>query len=212
MNKVLEEIKSIPGIIGGYIFNSQKGITAGNLPMIFKEDRLQRIAGMLIKMYSNGRSNFQDILEISIYYDESVLIIREIDASTYLIILCDPSINENLLTMSLNLVIDDLKKQEEPQEKISMPDNSQKNEINRERLLNEGPMSKNLKGMQTALAKIVGPMAKIIFIDALNEWGKTEQPSFSSITSLLKILDMEIGDPEKISYYRELIKPYMPNE
>jgi len=199
MNKILDEIKSIPSIIGGFIFNSQKGITASNLPMIFKKDRLQKIAEMLIKMYSSSKSNFSDILEISIYYDESILIIRDIDDSTYLIILCDPSINENLLAMSLNLIINGLKKQEEPQ----------KNEINGETLLNKGPMSKNLKAMQAALTKIAGPMAKIIFIDALEEWGKTEQPCFASIKTLLKILAREIDDPEKINYYQNLIKPYM---
>ncbi|MDM8536385.1 hypothetical protein QUF70_06495 [Desulfobacterales bacterium HSG17] len=215
MNKILDEIKSIPGMIGGFIFNSQKGIRASNLPMIFKEDRLQKIAGMLIKMYSNGRTNFSDILEISIYYDESVLIIRDIGDSTYLIILCDPSINENLLTMSLNLVMGDLKKQKEPHEKISISESGKnknigpKNEINGENLLNEGPMSEKLKGMQTALAKIVGPMAKIIFIDALDEWVKIEQPGFSSINTLVKILGREIGDPEKTIYYRNLIEPYM---
>jgi len=213
MDRVLDEIKSIPGIIGGFVYNSQKGIAASNLPMIFKQDRLQTIAKMLIKMYSSGSTSFPDIFKISIYYDESILMIRNIEASTYLIILCDPSINENFLAMSLNLIMADLKKNlvsqlsavsENPEE--NKPEESK---IDGEKLLNQGPMSEALKEMQTALSKIAGPMSKIIFIDALNEWGKTGQPSFSSINDLIKILENEINDSEKMNYYRDLIKPYI---
>ncbi|QTA83927.1 Uncharacterized protein dnl_63520 [Desulfonema limicola] len=225
MDKILDEIKSIPGIIGGFIYSSQKGISASNLPAVFKQDRLQTIAKMLIKIYSSGVTCFPDMLEISIYYDESILIIREISASTYLIIVCDPSINENFLAMSLNLIVSDLKKAaitQKEQNNIeqafvaaksgkNIPDKNiiDKNIIDGEQLLNQGPISENLKNMQTALAKIAGPMAKIIFIDALNEWVKTSRPSLSSINVLINILEAEINDPEKMDYYRELVSPYI---
>jgi len=60
--------------------------------------------------------------------------------------------------------------------------------------------------MKDALVKIMGPIAEIVFTDSLDSWMTSGEPSTSSIPLLLDILDSEIGDPEKITKYREMIE------
>ncbi len=210
MKQVIEELKAIPGVVGGCIFDSRKGIIANNLPPIFKEAKLSNIGKLLSKMYASGKNNFSDITEISLYYEESVVIVREASANMFLIAICDPSVNLNLLSMSLNLIMDDfgslsgidmrpVESPEPPAEKIFTADE----------LLQSGPMANDLNGMKSALAKVMGPMAKIIFIEALEEWLKRDTPSYASLENLIAILDKEINDEDKAAYYRELILPYL---
>jgi CheY-like chemotaxis protein len=75
-----------------------------------------------------------------------------------------------------------------------------------EQLLESSPLSGTLSKMKDALVKIMGPIAEIVFTDSLDSWMTSGEPSTSSIPLLLDILDSEIGDPEKITKYREMIE------
>jgi hypothetical protein len=51
----------------------------------------------------------------------------------------------------------------------------------------------------------MGPMAKIIFLDSMDEWVKHHQPSEACLPELIKILHTEIVDPKKIQTFHTLI-------
>ena len=110
MDNVIEDLKSISGVLGGLLYNSQKGVIASNLPPIFKIENLTEIGKMVSKIYGTGSGNFTEITEISLYYEESVLIVKEVSEGVFLIVLGDPSSNINLLTISMNLVTENLRK------------------------------------------------------------------------------------------------------
>ena len=86
----------------------------------------------------------------------------------------------------------------EPEEKLRPDD-----------LLNAGPMAGSLQGMQTSLAKVIGPIAKVVFIEALEQWIDTDKPGFSTLSNLVKILRKEINDPEKFNAYQKRIMQYI---
>ena len=207
MKQVIEELKAIPGVVGGCIFDSRKGIIANNLPPIFKEAKLSNIGKLLSKMYASGKNNFSDITEISLYYEESVVIVREASANMFLIAICDPSVNLNLLSMSLNLIMDDFSSLSGIS--AESPEPLAEKKFTADEILQSGTMANDLNGMKSALAKVMGPRAKIIFIEALEEWLKRDTPSYASLENLIGILDKEISDADKAAYYRELILPYL---
>ncbi len=214
MKALLEEVQSIPGVIGGYVFHPKKGIVISEMPSVFKEANLVKIGKMLVKIYMTSFGSFPDVSEITLYYDESLVVIRKIPAGIYLIIFCDPSLNLNLLTMTLNLIMDDLNKN--GQNNIYNADNGSSDlpgkrppQKNPEDIISHGPLADTLKNMERAMAKVVGPMAKIIFKDAVEEWALNNTPSADSLDILMNLLAKEIDDPEKITYYRELIEPYL---
>lgn len=72
-------------------------------------------------------------------------------------------------------------------------------------LIEKGPLSAYLQGMQTILAKYVGPMAKIIFLECVEKWLQDYQPAKSSLPHLVDIVAAEIGDQAKMTDYRQKV-------
>lgn len=81
--------------------------------------------------------------------------------------------------------------------------------LSEEEIINDSPIAARLQGMQTALFEILGPMATIIFKDAVHDWIKSNEPSDSSIPSLLTILKNEISNHEREAKYLKLISPFI---
>ncbi|WP_022665837.1 DUF4388 domain-containing protein [Desulfospira joergensenii] len=74
-----------------------------------------------------------------------------------------------------------------------------------EEMLSRGPLSERLQEMQAALYKTAGPMAKILFRDAVREWIRVEDPSESSLPALIEIVVRGINDPDKKQIYMKMI-------
>lgn len=215
MNTVLDEIKTIPGIIGGFVFGVTHGIQMNNLPPVFKEENLNKIGKVLDKIYRSSKAGSPDITELSLYYEESTIIARPLGKTGYLIVMSEPSLNQNLITMSMNMVADEIIQMGEKLDRAAENRDRDtqtppvKKAISIEEIINNSPLSEQLGGMQTALLKIVGPMAKIIFKDAINIWIDSNNPSESSLPRLVKILLNEINNREREEKYLNLIAPYV---
>ncbi len=217
MNTVLNEIKSIPGIVGGFFFDATQGVQFSDLPPIFKDENLNKIGKVLDKMYGMSQSGLTNISDLFLYYEESTIIIRQIGKTSYLVVISDPQLNQNLLIMTMNMNEDELKamgkKFDEANEKNIMLSPAVEaveppvETVSAEDIIKNSPVSDQLQNMETALFKIVGPMAKIIFREAVQEWLQSQDPSESSIPMLLDILSKEINDPEKEQQYADLISP-----
>ncbi len=227
MNKVLNEIKSIPGVTGGYFFDSITGVKTSDVPPIFKTGNLAKIASVLDKMYAMSNTGLKNISDICLYYEESTIIMRRLGKTSSLIILCDPSFNQHLLTMSINMLAGDLDRigialeKAETQTKtnadnfvhgLAIPDSAEFAEshenVSEDELINNSPISEQLQGMQSALFEIIGPMAELIFKDAVRDWIKSVEPSETSFHVLARLLTNEINDPENENKYLELISSY----
>jgi hypothetical protein len=63
--------------------------------------------------------------------------------------------------------------------------------------------------MQTALAKILGPMAKIVFIECVEMWQRSCDPSKSTLPELLNIIASEIDEPKKAASFRQLATAFV---
>jgi hypothetical protein len=209
MRAVLEEIQTIPGVTGGFLYHPRKGILESDLPAVFKEPKLLKIGRILVKIYATGRANFSDISEITLFYEESLVLIRELRDAVHLIILGSPDLNMNLLTMTLNLMMEDLDLHFNAPPDAHLPKTESDPMSMAGTLLERGPMAQALSAMQRELSKVVGPMSKIIFTDALRRWIDTGTPSPGTYSVLMKILADEIDDPEKMRYYRQLITPHL---
>ncbi len=214
MNTVLDEIKTIPGIIGGFVFGVTHGIQMNNLPPVFKETNLNKIGKVLDKIYRSSKAGSPDITELSLYYEESTIIVRPLGKTAYLIIMSEPSLNQNLITMSMNMVADEIIQMGETLDSAAenLDSNTQTQsgkEISAEEIINNSPLSEQLCGMQTSLLKIIGPMAKIIFKDAINAWIGSNNPSESSLPRLVEILLNEINNSEREEKYLKMIAPYV---
>jgi DNA-binding response OmpR family regulator len=81
-----------------------------------------------------------------------------------------------------------------------------------ETLLADPALKAPLATMQELLGKVLGPMARIVFRDALDEWGSKHKPAPSNLTQLVEILGREIGDPGCARSYRQLLATHFKPE
>ena len=201
MKQLIEELKSVPGVIGACIYSSRDGLLETNLPELFKADRLAAVGKHLLKLYSAGRMSFDDLIDVSLHYDESVVVARELEKRLLIFAICDPSLNHNLLTMSLNLLQEEYRHGEfvstQPVPEVSAPLESTVPSFADGQL---GPLA----AMKRKLVRILGPMAGFIFEEAVATWQR-QGAATDTIEVLLQLLDCEIADEAKSASYRRMI-------
>jgi predicted regulator of Ras-like GTPase activity (Roadblock/LC7/MglB family) len=104
MKYVVDELKMIPGVIGACFVQADIGVTAANLPVFFKKERLELIGNSLTKLYAAGTTTLDYFACLSLSFDESVIVARAVGSDTLCFVLCDPAYNLNPLIMSLDLL------------------------------------------------------------------------------------------------------------
>lgn len=215
MITLIDELKVVPGVVGACIVNAE-GLQATNLPTIFKPERLNLVGQHLLKLSASGRNSFSDLTDITLNYDESVVVARDLAGGTILFAICDPTFNYNLLTMSFNLLQEEFKGggfgvtaapattvAEAPAPPATAPA-SASSEV-------DPRFQKLLDEMKGLLSKILGPMAAFVFDDVLEEWKAQGAAEFSRIEDLISEVEREIDDQEKVANYRRLISPLLSN-
>ena len=201
MINLIDELKAIPGVVGASIVDANEGIKATNLPTIFKPERLVQVGNHLLELYAAGQLSFKDLTDITLNFEESVVVARVLDKGIVIFVICEPTFNNNLLNMSLNLLQDEFKGRSytesapvEVKTVVAAPQSE------------TDPLLEELfKKMEKHLGKILGPMAEFIFAEILEKWKTEGVIDFSRITELTNLINLEIVDLDKINHYRELI-------
>lgn len=74
-------------------------------------------------------------------------------------------------------------------------------------LMTDSPVARPLADMQAALYKVVGPIAKILFQNAVRKWAGSTQPTRAALSQLAEIIAQEINNPDKEQAYLNMITP-----
>lgn len=196
MKQAIDELKSVPGVIGACLFSADGGMQQSNLPGIFKTEKLVAVANQLSKLLIAGRMSFSDINDLTLHYDESVVVARELRKGLVIFAICDPLFNHNLLTMSLNLLQEELRDHQD-RPLTATPVARASSELD--------PLMDELK---VVLAKVLGPMAGIILDEVQQEWA-LQGATAERLPELIEMLNLEIGDPDKIATFESLAAPLL---
>jgi len=208
MKLVIDEFKTIPGVLGCCIYNSVGGVQTTNLPSVFKPDRLTAIGEQLFRLHSAGSNKLKELRDISIFYDEAVIVVRYLNNNLLLFVVCDPGFNQNLLAISFNLL-------EEELGATAANELVESTTLQTTRSVAKGPdihsasLSSLLQEMKAQLGKVLGPMAGFIFEEAVDSWKQQTSPDKIQVEGLIELLNKEISIPKKITQYRELIDPIL---
>jgi predicted regulator of Ras-like GTPase activity (Roadblock/LC7/MglB family) len=219
MQQILDEFKSIPGIVGASVFRPKQGVLCHNLPALFKADRINEMGKHLVKIYAAGRHNFPDLAEVMVNYEEATILCRQFQGGDFLVAVCDPGANFNLLTMSMNLALEDFHgtvpaSASAPPSAVPIAADKKPSivaspmvpKVDLTALRESESLAAPLQIMQQALTKIMGPMAMIVFDEVVTIWATGGTPSTSNLNTLLELLCDEIGDPGKADRYRDMVK------
>lgn len=215
MESILSELASVQGLTGAFIYQSPGTILQNILPPIFKPARLLNMGKALVKIHGAGALNFPELTEVVLNFDESTVITRSIADKTWLIILGESDLNVNMVTLSVNLLLDDFKGSLErapvlesagsPMPEVHPPAGKEPPPSPKD-LMERGSLAPDLQAMQAALAKVMGPMAKIIFLECLEKWLQRTPPSRDKLPELTNLVSRELADPEKAAKYHQLIE------
>lgn len=201
MKEIIGDLKDLSGVLGACLYHGQKGVIETNLPSIFTAEKLADLGRLLMKIHTAGRMNFHDLTDLSLHYDESVLLVREIQKDLVIFLLCDPGFNQNLISMSLNLAQQDLRNKQISVAAVPPPPQT------------PSPPTEDvlpvLDEMKAYLPKIMGPMADIIFDEAVETWQEQGNCTLGNLNSLVQMLAEEIGSADKIAQFKEMIAPVL---
>lgn len=225
MPQVLSDVRSVGGVVGCFIFDPKAGVVAADAPALFKPAKLMEVGRALAKTMKAAKMALPDGADVSFYYEEILIVSRDLGKGALLVVLCDPSMNVNLLSMSLNLAMEELQElaqrssQSAAQEKAASappspppppPPPAQKaapapspkaapkaHDAGHSPSLDEETM----RALEGALAKVVGPMALIIFRDSYEVWRARGDAHTGGLVS---VVCEEIGDEAKADRFRAL--------
>jgi len=214
MDTVLNELASTPDLKGAFVYQAQKGILGNTLPTIFKPSKVQAIGKVLSKIHAAGCMNFPDLSDITLSFDESTIFVRDLPGAALVALVGGPTFNVNMAALSLHLVMEDLKHalaqgDRGPAAVLPAAEPAPKAAVSPEELMESRTLGPVLQGMHAALAKIVGPMAGIIFMECLERWAGEVEPRRENLSRLLALLVQETGDTANEASYRKLVEPLL---
>ena len=100
---------SIPGVMGGMISDEQGNMLAHSFPSFFDEDALRSVAALLADNIVGLEDATGGVRCLDMRYELGRVIIKPLPKVS-LLLLCQPTVNINLLFISLNVAIKKLEK------------------------------------------------------------------------------------------------------
>ncbi|MEE4254590.1 MAG: hypothetical protein V2I50_11180 [Desulfuromusa sp.] len=208
MQKILDEIKTTPGVLGSAVFTSKSGILATNFPEIFKTDIQKRVGSILHRIFKLNETVKLDVNSYEIQYDEALLLIRKLCDTSSLIILCEPDAKVHLVNMSISMLatdlldlIDDCENAPTPPEQVATPQPP----ADLDSVLN-GPLAEKFALMKRALAKHIGPVANKALKTSVQQWLEQGEPTETRLGQLAEIMQSEIDNPASQSEFMAELK------
>jgi predicted regulator of Ras-like GTPase activity (Roadblock/LC7/MglB family) len=104
----LHQLAAVPGVVGGMVFDPAGAVVASGFPPVFDPSGLEQLAGQL-----SSDGYFLDWVRgeaasLDLRYGDGRVVVRTVD-DQWLLVLCTPQANAQLLAMSLTQVVRRLK-------------------------------------------------------------------------------------------------------
>jgi hypothetical protein len=215
MDSLLQEINMLPGILGCFVYNSKQQIAGKKMPPIFKDNAIQSIGNLLARTVQMGRMAELNFTDIELRYNESAIIVTPLTTGALLIIICEPTTNKSLVSMTTGMLAKDIEaaltgmpqatQQPRPQAAVPVqsiekpPPPPQEAEIGAE-------LAPVLEQIKDALALAIGPIAAPVMKDSIEIWAQQNEPSIVNIPVLAEILCSEINDEDLEGEFMDELK------
>ncbi len=110
MNELLEEIKSLPNIVGSFVYIDSLGAKYTDLPRLFRNEGLDRTGRAVDRIFSLNETAELSVESFEIKFEESVIFVKQIDKGSSVFTICDPGANIALVNMTTKMLSAELKK------------------------------------------------------------------------------------------------------
>jgi predicted regulator of Ras-like GTPase activity (Roadblock/LC7/MglB family) len=109
MQTVLQSLHSVPGIIGGVLSDDDGGVLAHSFPPIFDLSALQTISSGLNYNIMGLQDATGGVKLLDLRFEHGRIIVKPL-LNHFLLMLCEPNLNLQLLSISMNVAIKKIEK------------------------------------------------------------------------------------------------------
>ena len=209
MEEFLKQIKTVPGTLGCMVYNEQGHLVSHVFPSIFDQKMLSAAVTTVSENLPGLKDYTGGVRMVDFRFQNGRIVVKPVVGGC-LVILCEGTVNLQSLIISLNLAAKQVEKSLTSGGPVSQQTpmaatTSTGSKASPRDLIEKGPLASYLQGMQTTLAKFMGPMASVIFIECVEKWLQDHQPVKAALPQLVDIVAAEIGDPAKTSDYRQRV-------
>ena len=208
MDSLLQEINMLPGVLGCFVYNEKQQVVGKKMPPIFKDNVIQSIGNLLARTIQMGNMADLRFTDIELKYNESMLVVNPLSGGALLVIICEPTTNKSLVSMTTGMLSKDLEaslkglpplKPQPPQTQVPpQPQRMQATAAPRQAQAVEAEIGAELapvlEQIKDALALAIGPIAAPVMKDSIDIWVQTNEPTIANIPALAEILCKEIND------------------
>ena len=209
MDSLLQEINMLPSVLGCFVYSSEQQTANSKVPPIFKENNIKTIGSLLARIVQMGGVAGLNFTDIEIKYDESLIVITPLTKGALLVIICEPSANKSLISMTAGMLSKDIDatltagnagapvKKMTPVPSKQQPAAPQPSDATTGKEAEiDATLAPVLEQVKDALALAIGPIASPVMRDTIEIWAKQAPPSRATLPSLAKLLCEEIDDDD----------------
>jgi len=109
MHSVLQSLHSVPGIIGGLLSDDEGGVLAHSFPPVFDLSSLQALTSGLNYNIMGLQDATGGVKLLDLRYEHGRIIVKPLP-NHFLLMLCEPNLNLQLLSISMNVAIKKIEK------------------------------------------------------------------------------------------------------
>ncbi|MBU0498622.1 MAG: hypothetical protein KJ558_04960 [Gammaproteobacteria bacterium] len=206
MEAILKDLEQLAGVQHGCIYHNGE-IQATTFPHVL-DANLASMGRMLDQIFNGVESIGRTHNEIYFELDENYLVGYRIDRSFIITLLTGKDINFSLVHISVRSAAAQLKMEDaRPQKaaKAAPPPPTAAVAVAKQLSteIDEG-LKPLLRAILSALTHRLGPAAKIVFQERLDEWKFSCEPKATNLGRLIQMLAEEIADKEeKVSFIRD---------
>ncbi|PLX96461.1 MAG: hypothetical protein C0622_14795 [Desulfuromonas sp.] len=202
MDQAITTLKELPGVFGVCIYDAGNNLVVNQMPPFFPSATLTGLGAMLTDLISLTRQKLSKASDITLHFDEISLIARFLTDKTVLVI-GEPHMNERMVSYSLNMLgkpqqvsvtetIQPAPSATAPAAPVEPPAISSASD--------NSIIEPYITELKNALTKAVGPMADIIFDDALDLW---QQAGATDFAAFLTTLQEEVSNEDQFDRFLE---------
>lgn len=109
MQSIMLGLKSVPGVMGSMLSDAQGNVLAHSLPSIFDQGTLKNIAALINDNSLGLQEVTGEVRLFDIRYELGRVIIKSLPRF-FISVLCEPTVNVQLLTITLNVAVKKIEK------------------------------------------------------------------------------------------------------
>jgi predicted regulator of Ras-like GTPase activity (Roadblock/LC7/MglB family) len=209
MEYILKQINSVNGTIGSMVCDATGAVLAHAFPAQFEHGMLHTSAVAVCNLFAALKDMSGGVKMADLRYQNGRVVVKPV-AGICLVVVCDHSVKMQLLSITLNVSTGKLENVAKGGRhagiSVSRPDTAADvSPRNKQQFFENGLLSSDFEFMQTALAKNLGPMAKIIFFECVEKWQQQNMPSKSTLPQLIEVVVQEIDDPARVADFRQRV-------